>query len=101
MLETAFLRVVSSYGGKVILAGPDMEAMIAELADAAEAEAAASPPALAQGSSVWLVVRKVGGEVMGAYSNETDALVDVAMRHRSHRDRYKVEAWHVGGLGPG
>ena len=51
-----------------------------------------------RGASVWLVTRKDSGEAVAVWNNESDAWVDVARRHRSHRQRYKVEGWRVGGL---
>jgi hypothetical protein len=49
-------------------------------------------------TSVWIVARKSDGEAMTVYANEADANEDVAMRHRRHRDHYKVEAWQVLGI---
>jgi hypothetical protein len=49
-------------------------------------------------TAVWIVARKSDGEAMAVYANEADATEDVSIRHRRHRDRYKVEAWQVLGL---
>jgi hypothetical protein len=57
-----------------------------------EAEAAQKTAPL---DAVWIVARKSDGEAMAVYAAEADANEDVAMRHRRHRDRYKVEAWQV------